>query len=77
MLRIIDVDYIANYELRLKFNNGIVKQVNLKPYLNGEVFKELLDHNKFVQYALTPFTIEWSNGADFAPEFLYEIGTTS
>ena len=29
---------------------------------------------KFVQYGLTRATIEWANGADLAPEFLYEIG---
>ena len=30
---------------------------------------------KFIQYGLTRETIEWANGADFAPEFLYDIGT--
>ena len=47
------------------------KKVDLKPYLTGEVFGELLDTNKFIQYGLTHTTIEWANGADLAPEFLY------
>lgn len=53
---------------------GVKKIVNLEPYLTGEVFGELLDKEKFVQYGLTRATIEWANGADLAPEFLYEIG---
>ena len=74
MLRVIDVDYIKDYELFITFNDGSKKIVNLKPYLTGEVFGELLDQDKFVQYGLTRVTIEWANGADLAPEFLYEIG---
>lgn len=77
MLRIIDVDYIKDYELLLTFSDGSRKKVDLKPYLIGEVFGELLDKEKFVQYGLTPVTIEWANGADLAPEFLYEIGTAA
>ena len=42
-----------------------------------EVFGELLDKAKFVQYGLTPVTIEWANGADLAPEFLYGIGNVA
>ena len=74
MLKVVDVDYVKDYTLRLTFNDGVVKIVDLKPYLKGEVFGELLDKGKFVQYGLTPMTIEWANGADLAPEFLYEIG---
>lgn len=77
MLRIIDVDYIQDYQLLITFNDGSRKRVDLKPYLTGEVFGELLDPNKFIQYGLTPVTIEWANGADLAPEFLYEIGTVA
>jgi len=77
MLRIIDADYIKDYMLRLKFSDGVTKEVNLKPYLTGEVFSELLDKGKFIQYGLTPITIEWANGADLAPEFLYSIGKPS
>lgn len=73
MLKVIDVDYIKDYELLLTFNDGQRKRVDLQPYLIGEVFGELLDKSKFIQYGLTRVTIEWSNGADFAPEYLYEI----
>ena len=77
MLRVIDVDYISDYELLVTFSDGNRKIVNLEPYLKGEVFGELLDKEKFVQYGLTRVTIEWANGADLAPEFLYEIGTVA
>ena len=77
MLRIVDVDYIKDYELLITFNDGTRKKVDLKPYLTGEVFGELLDKNKFIQYGLTHITIEWANGADLAPEFLYEIGSAA
>lgn len=77
MLRVVDVDYIKDYELILKFSDGAVKKVDLRPYLTGDVFGELLDPDKFIQYGLTHVTIEWANGADLAPEFLYEIGTVA
>lgn len=74
MLKIIDVDYVKDYELLLTFSDGTRKFCDLKPYLTGEVFGELLDRDKFIQYGLTGYTIEWANGADLAPEFLYDIG---
>lgn len=77
MLRIVNVDYIKDYELPVTFNDGSRKRVDLEPYLTGGVFGELLDKHKFIQYGLTPTTIEWANGADLAPEFLYEIGTAA
>ncbi|WP_297073760.1 DUF2442 domain-containing protein [uncultured Duncaniella sp.] len=77
MLRIIDVDYMGDYTLALTFNNGEKRIANLRPYLHGEVFGELLDKNNFIQYGLNRVTIEWANGADLAPEFLYEIGTVA
>ena len=61
----------------MNFKDGSKKNVDLKPYLTGEVFGELLDKDKFIQYGLTRVTIEWANGADLAPEFLYEIGTAA
>ena len=75
MLKVVDVDYVKDYTLRITFNDGIIKNVNLQSYLTGDVFGELRDIDKFIQYGLTRVTIEWANGADLAPEFLYQIGT--
>lgn len=75
MLRVVDVDYIKDYELLITFSDGNRKKMDLKPYLIGEVFGELLDKEKFIQYGLTRVTIERVNGVDVAPEFLYEIVT--
>lgn len=75
MLRVKDVDYKGNYKLALTFSDGVHKVVDLEPHLKGEVFGPLRDKEQFIQYALTSVTIEWANGADFAPEYLYEIGT--
>ncbi len=74
MLRIIDVEYLKDYSLLLTFNNRERKVVDLEPHLKGEVFGPLLDKSLFTQFGLSTMTLEWVNGADFAPEFLYEIG---
>ncbi len=75
MLRVKDVDYQGDYKLALTFSDGVHKVVDLEPHLKGEGFGSLRDKDQFIQYALTPVTIEWTNGADLAPEYLYEIGT--
>ena len=77
MLRVKDVDYQGDYRLALTFSDGARKIVDLEPHLTGEVFGPLRDKELFIQYALTPITIEWVNGADLAPEYLYEIGTAA
>jgi hypothetical protein len=75
-LHVEEVIHLENYKLRLKFNHGITKDVDLEQELIGEVFSPLRDLDRFRQVYVNPETktIEWPNGADFAPEFLFEIG---
>lgn len=75
-LHVTEVAYLKEYQLRLTFNNDIIRDVDLKDELYGEVFEPLKEVEFFRQVAVNPDTntIEWPNGADFAPEFLYEIG---
>jgi hypothetical protein len=75
-LHVTSVTYLEKYELRLTFDDGITKDVNLRDELYGEVFEPLKDEGFFrqVKVNIDTNTIEWPNGADFAPEFLYEVG---
>lgn len=75
-LHVTGVSHIQAYELRIEFNNGEVKEVDLAGELYGKVFEPLKDPELFQQVRVNPetSTIEWPNGADLAPEFLYEIG---
>jgi len=75
-LHVTEVTHLGEYKLRLKFNDGTIKDVNLKGELYGEVFEPLKDVEMFkrVKVNQDTNTIEWETGADFAPEFLYEIG---
>ncbi len=75
-LHVIRVRHCQAYELEVEFSDGVVKKVDLSGKLYGEVFEPLKDPEFFKQVAVNEETntIEWPNGADFAPEFLYEIG---
>ena len=75
-LHVTHVLYLKDYQLRLEFNDGKVKDLDLKDELYGEIFKPLKDIGLFKKVYVNPDTgtIEWPNGADLAPEFLYERG---
>jgi len=75
-LRVTDVTWLEGYRLRLVFDDGVTKEVDLRDELYGEIFEPLREPEFFRRVAVNSETntIQWPNGADFAPEFLYEIG---
>ena len=73
-LEVSDAKYLGDYKISLIFNNGESKIVDLSAELNGKVFEPLIDKSFFQSFIIKYNTIEWSNGADFAPEFLLELG---
>jgi hypothetical protein len=72
------VEYIKNHELLINFEDGRSLLVDLLPHLDGEVFEPLKDVEYFKTARLDQDidTVVWDNGADFSPDFLYEIGVT-
>lgn len=70
------VDYLGDYTLRCSFNDGNVKDVDMTPILEFPAFRELKDKEQFRQFGLDE-TIFWANGADIAPEWLYDHGVAS
>lgn len=75
-LHVTKVRHIKNYKLQVSFDDGEVKEVDLEEELYGDVFEPLKDIELFKRAAVNEETntVEWPNGADFAPEFLYETG---
>lgn len=73
------VKYLENYRLQLKFEDGSLKVVDLKNHLDGKIFEPLKDIEYFKKVKVNEDvdTICWDNGADLAPEFLYQIGTST
>ena len=72
-----NAEYISDFSVLLTFEDGSVKSVDLKGHLDGEIFEALVDVEYFRGFQLNPElgTITWDNGADFCPDFLYEIGS--
>ena len=73
LIRVTDVEYLQDYTMRLEFSDGVQKQIDFYPLLKGKLFEPLKDKNNFIQFGLNYWTIEWANGADLAPEFLYKL----
>jgi Protein of unknown function (DUF2442) len=67
-------EYRHDYCIWLEFADGTKGEINLEEELWGEVFEPLRDRAVFQSFSLHPEleTIVWPNGADFAPEFLYQ-----
>ena len=74
ILHVKEARYLHDYVIWLRFNDGAEGMVDLKEELYGEVFEPLRDMERFKSFKVDPDleTIAWENGADLAPEFLYE-----
>ena len=57
----------------LRFRDGTAGEIDLKQELRGHVFLPLRDPEVFRRFYVHPEgrTLAWTNGADFAPEFLH------
>ena len=74
ILHVVDVKYLRDYVIWVQFNDGINGEVDLLAELEGEVFGPLKDKELFKTVRIDPLmrTVFWDNGADLAPEFLYD-----
>ena len=73
LITVVKAEYKQDFKLSLKFNDGFMGIVDLYKYLDGEIFEPLKNTEYFKKFSLDSWTIGWDNGADFAPEFLYEL----
>jgi hypothetical protein len=67
------IEYRERYVYRVSFDDGLSGDVDFSEYLDlGPVFGPLRDTSYFRRARIEGVTISWPNGADIAPETLYE-----
>lgn len=73
MLHVIDAKYISDYKISVEFNDGCRFVADFESVIKSDhrpIVQQLADINTFRDFALQALTITWSNGVDFAPEFI-------
>ena len=70
--QLIGARLVSEHRLWLRYDDGRHGEVDLADELSGAVFEPLRDLAFFKRLTLNPdfHTLQWPNGADFAPEFL-------
>jgi len=71
---VVEARYVRDFIVFVRFADGKSGTVDLKDELQGPMFQSLRNKDFFCQFHIHPEfkTLCWSNGADIAPEFLYE-----
>jgi hypothetical protein len=70
---VIAAKHVRDYIVWVKFEDGAEGEIDLSGELWGPVFEPLKQPDYFRKVAVAEYgTIAWPNGADIAPEYLYE-----
>ena len=74
-LRLRRAEVRGPHSLRLSFNDGTSKLVDVFPLLEGPIFEPLREPTSFARATVDPIrgTVCWPNGTDFAPEPLHQL----
>lgn len=71
--RVISVEALPGFVLRLEFADGTRGSVCVADALSGSIFAPLRDEREFAKVRVDEFgAVCWPNGADMAPDSLYE-----
>jgi len=71
-LSVINVEATNDHKLILTFENSEKRFLDMSQFFDFGRFVELKDLDKFKKVRVSFDTIEWENGLDLDPEFLYK-----
>ena len=65
---------VGPYTLKIGFDDGLCREIDFRPILQGELYGSLRDLRLFEQVRLDAevHTLVWPNGADFDPATLHD-----
>jgi hypothetical protein len=70
---VVHAEHRGDFRLRVVFNDGSENVIDFTDWLAGEVFEPLKDLGLFKRFFVDGGTVVWPNGADVAPETLYDV----
>jgi hypothetical protein len=70
--RVVHAEHRGGYRVHIVFSDGVEKTVDFTRWLVGPIFEPVKDPAMFSRLFLDGGTVAWPNGADIAPETLYE-----
>lgn len=69
-------EYAGDYKIKVKFNDSTSGIADFKQKVSTDhrpIIRELQDIELFKNFWIEADTITWSNGVDFAPEFIKDL----
>lgn len=74
MHKVTSVEPLADYRLRVSFEDGLTGELNLSDTVGEGVFEALSDPAEFAKVFVDPetHTVAWPGGIDLCPDSLYE-----
>jgi hypothetical protein len=76
--KIISVEAVKDYKIKLNYETGEIKLFNVLPYISGTWYRELNNYSYFktVHIISNGKGIEWEHGQDIAPHELYDMSVS-
>jgi hypothetical protein len=72
LVRVRDVEPLEEFRVRIEFEDGTIKEIDLEPFFRGPIFEPIRkDPITFRSVKVEGGTIAWDNGADIDPDVLY------
>jgi hypothetical protein len=69
---VVRAEYRGGFRIQLTFSDSSEATVDFGRWLDGPIFEPLKDPSYFRRFFIDGGTVVWPNGADIAPETLYD-----
>lgn len=72
--KVLKVQVLDNYRLWVQFENSEVRIVDISPFLEKGIFRELKNQGYFSQVRVVAGAVQWPNEQDLSHDTLYLLG---
>ena len=69
---VVRAEHRGGFRIHVTFNDSSEGTLDFRQWLHGPIFEPLNDSGYFRRFFVDGGTVVWPNGADIAPETLYE-----